>query len=284
MRLVAPSYGSAVAKSRPQPDLAGWGLRIAALTYLSVMILVPIYVVFFSGLQGGFDVFWGYINVPQALSAVALTLTTAAIMTVINVIMGTVTAYVLVRYRFWGKQILDSLIDLPFAIPTLVTGVMLVLLYGPQTLVGNFLQSEYDLRVLFSPIGIVLALLFLGYPFVIRAVQPIFAELDVHQPEAAYTLGASSWYTFRRVILPTIRPAMITGGLLGFARALGEFGAIVLVAGNIPFRSQTAAVYIYGQVESGNMASASAVSVVLVSIALLVTLCAEWLQRRHPNA
>jgi sulfate/thiosulfate transport system permease protein len=205
-------------------------------------------------------------------------------MTLINMLMGTITAYVLVRYRFWGKFILDAMIDLPFAIPTLVTGVMLVLLYGPQSIIGAFFKDSWDIRIIFSPIGIVLALLFLGYPFVIRSVQPIFEQMDVHQPEASYTLGASSWYTFRRVIFPYIRPAMLTGGLLGFARALGEFGAIVLVAGNIPLKTQTAAVYIYGQVEGGNMPSASAVSVILVSISLIVTLLVEWLQRRNADA
>jgi sulfate transport system permease protein len=284
MQLASSIDKSAAAKPRPQVDTAAWGLRAAALSYLSIMILLPLYVVFTSGFQGGFEAFFRAISQAQALAAMQLTLTTAAIMALINMLMGTLTAYVLVRYRFPGKFILDAMIDLPFAIPTLVTGVMLVLLYGPQTVIGAFFQENWDIRIIFSPIGIVLALLFLGYPFVIRAVQPIFEEMDVHQPEAAYTLGASSFYTFRRVIFPYIRPAMLTGGLLGFARALGEFGAIVLVAGNIPLRTQTAAVYIYGQVEGGNMPAASAVSVVLVSISLFVTLLVEWLQRRANNA
>jgi sulfate transport system permease protein len=284
MQLATSISESAAAKPRPQVDFSAWGLRAAALTYLSIMILIPIYVVFTSGLQGGLEAFWANISTAQALAALRLTLTTAALMTAINMLMGTITAYVLVRYRFWGKTVLDAMIDLPFAIPTLVTGLMLVLLYGPQTVVGAFFQDTWDIRIIFSPIGIVIALLFLGYPFVVRAVQPIFEHMDVHQPEASYTLGASSWYTFRRVIFPYIRPAILTGGLLGFARALGEFGAIVLVAGNIPLKTQTAAVYIYGQVEGGNMSAASSVSLVLVSISLIVTILVEWLQRKANNA
>jgi sulfate/thiosulfate transport system permease protein len=265
-------------------DTTKWALRASVITYLGVMILLPIYVVFYNGFQNGLAQFWADITHPQAFAAIRLTLITAVIMTLINMVMGTLTAYVLVRYRFVGKTVLNVLIDLPFAIPTLVTGVMLVLLYGPQTVIGSLFEEQFGSRILFTPIGIVLALMFLGYPFVIRAVLPVFAELDVHQPEAAYTLSASSWYTFRRVIFPYIRPAMITGGLLSFARSLGEFGAIILVAGNIPLRTQTAAVYIYGQVEGGNLGAASAVSVVLVSIALTVTLLVEWLQRRKQHA
>jgi sulfate transport system permease protein len=284
MQLATSISESAAAKTRPQVDFLAWGLRAAALTYLSIMILIPIYVVFTSGLQGGLEAFWANISTAQALAALRLTLLTAALMTLINMLMGTITAYVLVHYRFWCKTILDAMIDLPFAIPTLVTGLMLVLLYGPQTVIGAFFQDTWDIRIIFSPIGIVIALLFLGYPFVVRAVQPIFEHMDVHQPEAAYTLGASSWYTFRRVIFPYIRPAILTGGLLGFARALGEFGAIVLVAGNIPLKTQTAAVYIYGQVEGGNMPAASSVSLILVSISLIVTILVEWLQRKRNNA
>jgi sulfate/thiosulfate transport system permease protein len=161
---------------------------------------------------------------------------------------------------------------------------MLVLLYGPQTAVGGFFQRELDMRILFAPPGIVLALLFISYPFVIRAVQPVLIDLEVHQEEAAHTLGASGWTTFRRVVLPAILPAMVTGGMLSFARALGEFGSIVVVAGNIPLRTQTAAVYIYGQVEGGNMSAASSVSLVLLGVALTTTLVSDRLLRRRQRA
>ncbi len=279
----ATTYSRVADAPRPQLDISGWGLRVSALLYLSLMIAVPVFVVFYSGFQEGLASFWQSVTHPQAVAALRLTIVTASIMTVINIVMGTLTAYVLVVYRFPGKNLLDALIDLPFAIPTLVTGVMLVLLYGPQTALGGFFQEQFDTRIIYAQPGIVLALLFIGYPFVIRAVQPILEKLDEHQPEAAYTLGASSWYTFRRIIFPAIRPAILTGGILSFARALGEFGAIVIVAGNIPLRTQTAPVYIYGKVEAGDMAGASAVSVILLAVALFVTLGVDWLQRRNQH-
>lgn len=263
------------------PQLSRWGLRASAVIYLTVLIVVPLFVISVEGLRNGLDLFWENITRPAALSAVWLSVWTAGVMAVINTLLGTLTAYVLLKYRFFGKRLLDSLIDLPFAIPSLVTGVMLVLLYGPQTAVGSFFENTLGISILFAPPGIVLALLFLGYPFVIRAVQPVLAQLDVHQQEAAHTLGASQWTTFRRIILPALLPAMLSGGMLSFARALGEFGSIVIVAGNIPMRSQTGAVYIYGQVEGGDMSAASAVSLVMLAIALITTLGVDFLARRR---
>ena len=263
-----------------QTPIGVWSLRLIALTYLAALVAVPVLVIAVEGLRGGLDAFWHAVTRPQALSAVWLSVWTAALMAVINMVMGTLTAYVLIAYRFPGKRVLNAVIDLPFAIPTLVTGVMLVLLYGPQTAVGAFFQSTFGTRLIYAPPGIVLALLFLGYPFVTRAVQPVLVGLDARQQEAARTLGASGWTTFRRIILPAILPAVITGGLLSFARALGEFGSIVLVAGNIPLRTQTAAVYIYAQVESGNSAAASSVSLIVLAIALGTTLFAGRLMRK----
>lgn len=273
-----------VAARNPHLPFGKWGLRVSALTYLIVMIAIPIIVINIEGLRGGLDQFFADFTRPAALSALWLSIWTAAVMAVINIIMGTLTAYVLIHYRFPGKRLLDSMIDLPFAIPTLVTGIMLVLLYGPQTAVSGFLDRQLGIRILFAPPGIILALLFLGYPLVIRSVQPVLARLDTNQEEAAYTLGASGWLTFRRVVLPVIFPAMLTGGLLSFARALGEFGSIVIVSGNIPMRSQTAAVYIFGQVEAGNMGAASSVSVVLLLVSLVVTLGVDFAYRRKTYA
>ena len=263
---------------RTQPAWGKWGLRLAAITYLAAFVAVPVIVVNVEGFRSGLDLFWASLIRPAALNAVWLTLWTAAVMTVINVVMGTLTAYVLVSYRFPGKEILNTLVDLPFAIPTLVTGVMLVLLYGPQTAIGGFFEKQLGFKLLFAPPGIIIALMFVGYPFVIRAVQPVLLTLEPNQQDAAQTLGASDWYTFRRVIFPAIRPAVVTGGLLSFARALGEFGAIVIVA----IRPQVATVYLYGQVEGGNMQAASAVSVVLLLIAFIITLTVDLVEsRRH---
>jgi sulfate transport system permease protein len=263
------------------PQIMFWGLRLSVIIYLSVMILMPIFVISVQGLRDGWDIFWIGISRPVAWNAIWLSVWTAGLMAVINIVMGTTTAYVLVRYHFWGKGLLNSLIDLPFAIPTLVTGVMLTLLYGPQTPLGAFLDDELGIKVIYSQTGIILALLFLGYPFVIRSVQPVLIKLDKSQQEVAHTLGASQFTTFRRVILPALLPAMLTGGLLSFARALGEFGSIVIISGNIPMRTQTAAVYVYSQVEGDKMASASGVSLVILFIALSTTLGVDYWYKRN---
>lgn len=279
------SLQNAVIQEKPMQaglrlPFGGRSLRFTALTYLTVMIILPLVVISVEGLRGGVDALWTNISRPQALSAIWLSVWTAGVMALINIVMGTLTAYVLTAYSFPGKRLINAIIDLPFAIPTLVTGVMLVLLYGPQTVPGQLYESTFGSRLMYAPPGMILALLFLGYPFVTRAVQPVLAGLDVHQQEAAHTLGASGWTTFRRVIAPVLLPAIISGGMLSFARALGEFGAIVIVSGNIPLRTQTAAVYIYGQIEGGNPAAATSVSLVVLAIALGTTLIAErWVRR-----
>lgn len=258
-----------------------WGLRAAALSYLMFMLIIPLAVIFQDGLREGISGFWSQVTAPIAWSALVLTLWTSAVMTLINTVMGTMTAYVLVRYEFPGKSILNSVIDLPLAIPTLVTGVMLVILFGPQQALGAWLKDELGLSIIFAPPGIVLALLFITFPFVVRAVQPVLIDLDRAQEDAAITLGARSWTVFRRITLPPLVLPLASGALLSFARAIGEFGAIVIVAGNIPLYSQTAAVYVLGEVESENRLGASAVSMVMVTIAFSLILLVGWLQRRR---
>jgi sulfate/thiosulfate transport system permease protein len=276
----------AVSAASLQVPWGTWGLRFAAISYLGLMVAVPIIVVVIKGFEDGLDIFYQNITNKTAMASLRLTIQTALVMTLINTIMGTLTAYVLVKFRFPGKALFNMLIDLPFAIPTLVTGVMLVLLYGPQTQIGKYIEDETGYRILFAPPGIVLALLFVSYPFVVRTVQPVLLSMESNQEEAALSLGASSWGTFWRVIFPTIMPSIVTGSLLSFARALGEFGSIVIVSGNIPMRSQTATTYIYTQVESGDMAAASGISVVLIGLALVITLFAEIfiINRRRNHA
>jgi sulfate transport system permease protein len=257
-----------------------WGLRAVALIWLGVMIALPLAVLFEHGLREGVVRFWAEITNPIALAAVRLTIFAAAVMTLINAVMGTLTAYVLTRYRFFGGRLFNSLIDLPFAIPTLVTGVMLVLLYGPQGTLGAWLEAR-GAQVIFAQPGIVLALLFVTYPFVIRTVQPVLMAIEREQEEAAWTLGASRWQTFSRVILPTITPAIISGALLSFARALGEFGSIVVVAGNIPRSTLTAPVYIFGQIESQNQMGASAVSILLLALSFALMLLVDWIHKKR---
>ncbi|MBO0860693.1 MAG: sulfate ABC transporter permease subunit CysT [Chloracidobacterium sp.] len=273
---------------RPAPVTAGrwggrWVLRAVALIWVGVMIALPLAVLVEHGLREGVARFWEEISNPIALAAVRLTIFAAAAMTLVNAVMGTLTAYVLDRYRFFGSRLFSSLIDLPFAIPTLVTGVMLVTLYGPQRTLGAWLESR-GAHVIFAQPGIVLALLFITYPFVIRAVQPVLMAIEREQEEAALTLGASRWRTFTKVILPMITPAIISGALLSFARALGEFGSIVVVAGNIPRRTLTAPVYVFGQIESQNQVGASAVSVLLLALSFILTLLVDWMQGKRGGA
>ena len=264
--------GSALAWGR-------WGVRGAAISYLAMMIALPLSSILVSGLQEGPLRFWNDVTNPVALSALRLTLLTAIITTVINMLMGTLTAYVLVRYDFPGRSLLNAVVDMPFAIPTLVTGVMLVVLYGPQRMLGMWLESN-GIQIIFATPGIVLALLLVTYPFVVRTVQPVLMEMDKAQEEAAYTIGASKWTTFLTIVLPNITPAIVTGSLLCFARALGEFGSIIVVAGNIPNRTLTAPVYVYGQLESYNQRGASAVSILLLALSFTLILVVDWMQKR----
>ena len=257
-----------------------WGVQAAAWTYVTLLLLIPLAVIFQDGLKDGLGALWQSISTPIAWSALRLTLWTAALMAIINAIMGTLTAYVLVRYEFPGKALLNAVVDLPLAIPTLVTGVMLVVLYGPQSFIGSFLEQRLNWQIIFALPGIVLALLFVNFPFVVRAVQPVLQGLDREAEEAAATLGAASATIFRRVTLPALWLPIASGALLSFARAIGEFGAIVIVAGNIPLRSQTAAVYVFGEVESANRQGASAMSMVMLAIAFSLVLVVDWLRRR----
>jgi len=269
-----------IAPARISIPWGRWGLRATAFLYLGFMVALPLATIIKNGVGDGLPIFWEDVTNTTAFAALKLTLTTSVIITLINMVMGTLTAYVLVRFRFPGKGLLNALIDMPFAIPTLVTGVMLVALYGPQRTIGAWLTA-HGVQVIFATPGIVLALLVITYPFVIRAVQPVLMEIEKGQEEAAYTIGASKLTTFRRVVLPTITPALITGSLLCFARALGEFGSVVVVAGNIPGVTLTAPVYVFGQIESQNQRGASAMSILLLALSFTLILTVEWMQGRN---
>ncbi|MDI3292032.1 sulfate ABC transporter permease subunit CysT [Polyangium sp. 15x6] len=267
--------GRSRARGRPLGKL---GLRVAAGTYLLLMVALPVATLAREGLSKGLAELGRALFHPVARAAVLLTLETALVMAAVNAVMGTLIAYVLVRYRFPGRKLLDVLIDLPFAIPTLVTGMMIVTLLGPHAALGQLFEAA-GLRVVYAPPAIILSLLFVTLPLVVRTVQPVLMELDGADEEAAYTLGASEWTTFRRVTLPAITPAIVSGALQSFARALGEFGSVVVVAGNIPRRTLTAAVHVFGEVESGDVHAASAMSLVLVTISFCVVLVVSARQR-----
>jgi sulfate transport system permease protein len=273
----------AIASPNARLPWGKWGLRGTAFLYLGFMVALPLAAIVQNGFADGLSAFWTDIANATAFAALKLTLMTAVIVTIANAIMGTLTAYVLVRFRFPGKGLLNAVIDMPFAIPTLVTGVMLVALYGPQRTLGAWLNS-HGVQIIFATPGIVLALLVITYPFVIRTVQPVLMEAEKDQEEAAYTIGASRWTAFRRVVLPSITPAIATGSLLSFARALGEFGSVIVVAGNIPGRTLTAPVYVYGQIESQNQRGASAMSILMLALSFTLILTVEWLQSRNRSS
>jgi sulfate transport system permease protein len=242
------------------------------MAYLSIVALIPLAAVLVRSLDGGFDAFWTAVTNDQAVAALQLTLIASAVVVVVNAIAGTLIAWVLVRDDFPGKNVVNSLIDLPFALPTIVAGLTLLAFYGPDSPVG--------VNLAFTQVSVVLALLFVTLPFVVRAVQPVLLELDTEMEQAAESLGASKTTVFRRIVLPNLLPAIIAGGGLAFARAVGEFGSLVLLAGNIPFETQATSVFIFSQVESDNSTGAAAVSMVLLMIALVVLLIFGWLSKR----
>jgi sulfate transport system permease protein len=243
-----------------RPALAG----ALATAYLSLVVLLPLAAVLARGAEGGIGAFWDAVSAPEARSAIELTLVLSAIVVAINAVTGTVIAWVLVRDEFRGKRVVNALIDLPFALPTIVAGLTLLALYGPRGPVG--------IDVAFTRVGVLLALLFVTLPFVVRSVQPVLMELDREMEEAAASLGARPPTIFRRVVLPNLTPAIASGVGLGFARALGEFGSVVLLAGNLPFKTEVASVFVFGRVESDDVHTAAAVSVLLLVVSLVLLL------------
>jgi sulfate transport system permease protein len=235
------------------------GLGIAT-GYLSLIVLLPLAAVVARSTEGGWDGFWRAISNPQAVAALKLTLGVSLAVVAINAVAGTAIAWVLVRDPFRGKSLVNALIDLPFALPTIVAGLTLLALYGPRGPIG--------IDVAYTKAALVLSLLFVTLPFVVRTVQPVLLELDAEMEEAARSLGARPSAVFRRIVFPNLLPAILSGAALAFARAVGEFGAVVLISGNQPFETEVASVYIFGQIESDNVTAAAAVSVLLLAISL----------------
>lgn len=239
--------------------------------YLSLIVLLPLAAVLDQSLQGGLHGFWLAISDPAAVAALALSVVASLLVVVVNAVMGTLTAWVLVRDAFPGKRLLNACIDLPFALPTIVAGVTLLALYGPQSPLG--------LDLAYTRAGVLLALLFVTLPFVVRAVQPVLLTLERDVEEAAGALGAGPFLTFRRIILPALLPALLSGCALAFARAVGEFGSVVLISGNMPLNTEVASVRIYGLLESDAPASAAAVAVLLLVLAFAVMIAIQAVDR-----
>jgi sulfate/thiosulfate transport system permease protein len=238
---------------------------------VSVVVLLPLAAVVARSTDRGLGAFWRAVTSPQALAALELTVVLSVVVVLVNAVTGTLIAWVLVRDDFRGKGVVNSLIDLPFALPTIVAGLTLLALYGPKSPLG--------VNVAYARAGLLLALLFVTLPFVVRAVQPVLLELDREMEEAAASLGAKASTIFRRVVLPNLWPAILSGVALGFARSLGEFGSVVLISGNIPFKTEVASVFVFGQVESSNVTGAAAVSVVLLLVSLLIIVAITALSR-----
>jgi sulfate/thiosulfate transport system permease protein len=248
--------------------LAGRGL---VTLYLSIIVLLPLAAVVSQSLNGGLSGFWDAVSGAQAVAALKLTVICSLIVVAINGIFGTLIAWVLVRDEFPGKKVVNAMIDLPFALPTIVAGLTLLTLYGNDSPVG--------IDVAFTRAGVVFALLFVTLPFVVRAVQPLLLELDRDMEEAAASLGAGGFTVFRRIVFPNLMPGIAAGVALAFARALGEFGSLVLISGNIPFKTEVSSVFIRSQIESGNTSGAAAVSVVLLAVSLLLLAVVSVIRR-----
>jgi sulfate/thiosulfate transport system permease protein len=266
-RLPRPVSRPAVLRRAGGPLGAG-----IAVLWLSFVVLLPLAALTSAAFNDGFGDFWRAATSPRARAALELTLGLSALAALLNAIVGTAVAWVLVRDSFRGKRLVEGIIDLPFALPTIVAGLTLLALYGPKSPVG--------VDITFTRVGLLLALLFVTLPFVVRAVQPVLLDLDPDVEAAAASLGAGPGTIARRVILPALRPAILSGAALAFARALGEFGAVVLIAGNQPYKTEYASVLIFGQYESGTLASAAAVSVALLVLSLAALVTLEYFERR----
>jgi sulfate transport system permease protein len=264
---------------RTAASLRHLALRGAAVVYLGLFVALPVVAVVTKGFGDGLGTFRDAMAAPAAWAAVRLTLWTSTVAAGLNAVMGTLLAWVLVRYRFPGRRLLSTVVDLPLAIPTLVTGVMILALYGPNSIFGRFLDG-LGIRVLFTPIAIVIALCTVTLPLVVRNVQPVLQELDTAEEEAAATLGAGPRTTFRRVVFPAIRSAVVAGTLLTFSRCLGEIGSVILVAGNIPKKTLTAPVFIFQLTSQFKPAEAAAVATLLFAFSFVLVLVTSRLIAR----
>jgi sulfate/thiosulfate transport system permease protein len=246
--------------------------------YLSVVVLIPLSALFFKTATLSWDQFLVAVSAPRVLASYRVTFGSSLIAAIINAIFGVLVAWVLVRYRFPGKKLIDALVDLPFALPTAVAGITLASIYAPNGWLGRYLEPR-GIKVAFTPLGIMVAMVFIGLPFVVRTVQPVLEELDQEIEEAASCLGASRWQTFTRVIFPTMLPAILTGFALAFARAVGEYGSIIFIAGNMPLVSEITPLLIITKLEQYDYAGATAIATVMLIVSFFMLLSINLLQK-----
>ena len=256
----------------------GFNLSLGyTLVYLSLIVLIPISAVAFKAGSSGFDHFWDVVSAPRVVASYQLSFGLSLIAGFINAIFGLMLAWVLVRYNFLGKKFIDALVDLPFALPTAVTGIALTALYSKNGWIGQYLEP-LGIKVAFTPLGILIALIFIGLPFVVRTVQPILEDLETELEEASASLGANRWQTFHLVILPILLPALLTGFALAFARAVGEYGSVIFIAGNIPLVSEITPLMIITRLEQYDYSGATAIAVVMLVISLILLFAINALQ------
>jgi sulfate transport system permease protein len=267
--------------------LPGFGLSMGyTLFYLGLVVLIPLSTIFYKSVQSGSAHFWKVVTSERVLASYKLTFGASLAASLVNVVFGLLVAWVLVRYTFPGKSIVDALVDLPFALPTAVGGIALVTAYAPNGWIGQHLE-KWGIKAAYSPLGITIALVFIGLPFVVRTVQPVLQELDAEIEEAASTLGANRWQTFRRVIFPFMLPAVLTGFALAFARSIGEYGSVVFISGNMPMKTEIAPLLIMTRLEENDYSGATAIAVVMlvVSFALLLFINGlQWWSSRRTSA
>lgn len=265
--------------------LPGFGLTLGfSMVYLCLLVLIPLSTVFLKTATLKWPEFWSTISDPQAVAAYRLSFGASLLGAIINVIFGVLVAWVLARYQFPGKRLVDGLVDLPFALPTAVAGIALTAVYAPNGWLGQYLEP-HGIKVAFAPLGVVVALTFIGLPFVVRTVQPVLEDLEAEIEEASASLGASRWQTFRRVIFPLLAPAILSGFALAFARALGEYGSVVFISGNLPMQTEITPLIIVSKLEQYNYAGATAIALVMLIasffLLLVINVIQWWGTRRN---
>lgn len=273
-----------MAQFKAHSVLPGFNLALGyTLLYLSLIVLVPLSALFFKTATLGWGGFWEVASSDRVLSALRVTFVTSFAAALVNVVFGLIVAWVLVRYRFFGKRVVDALVDLPFALPTAVAGITLATLYAPNGWIGQYFAAQ-DIKIAYTPLGIVVALTFIGLPFVVRTVQPVLEDVEAEVEEAAASLGAGRWAVFRRVIFPALYPALLTGFALAFARAIGEYGSVIFIAGNMPYISEIAPLLIVAKLEQYDYAGATAIAVLMLLISfgflLAINALQWWTSRR----
>lgn len=277
--LATPLPAAAAPQKRaPRRVLPGFNITLGyTILYLSLIVLIPLSALVFKTFTLSWEQFWAAVSSPRVLASYRLTFGASLIAALVNVVFGLLVAWVLVRYRFPGKKIVDALVDLPFALPTAVAGISLTALLAGNGWVGQFFEP-YGIQLAFNPNGVVIALIFIGLPFVVRTVQPVLEDTEKELEEAATSLGATRWQIFRHVILPSIAPALLTGFAMAFARAIGEYGSVIFIAGNMPMVSEITPLIIIGKLEQYDYAGATAVATVLLLFSFILLLIINGLQ------